>query len=93
MIKYNVQKGAADDFLIDTETGEVRTSSKLDYDRRNTYNIEVLAVDQGVPSMTGTTTLTINIINTNDKLPYFVPVTQKAEVNNLYDKQIKFYNK
>lgn len=82
MIKYYIQKGAVDDFAIDMQTGEVKIASKLDYDRRNTYNIEVLAVDQGTPSMTGTTTLTINVINTNDKLPYFVPVTQKAEVSN-----------
>lgn len=78
-IKYRIQKGAFDDFNI-TETGLVSVARKLDYDRRNTYNIEVIGVDQGTPSLTGTTTLTVSVINSNDKLPYFVPVTQKAEV-------------
>lgn len=55
-------------------------SKKLDFDRRNTYHIEVIGVDQGTPSLTGTTTLTISVINSNDKLPYFVPATQRAEV-------------
>ncbi|KAK9728307.1 Cadherin domain [Popillia japonica] len=79
-IRYRLQKGAFDDFSIDNETGIVYVASKLDYDRRNTYNIEVVATDLGIPSMSGTTLLTINTININDKLPYFVPATQKAEV-------------
>lgn len=78
-IKYRIQKGAFDDFNI-SETGLVSVARKLDYDRRNTYNIEIIGVDQGTPSLTGTTTLTVSVINSNDKLPYFVPVTQKAEV-------------
>lgn len=79
-IEYHIQKGAYDDFRIDNTSGEISLASKLDFDRRNTYNIEVIARDHGEPSLTGTTTLTINIINTNDKMPYFVPTTQKAEV-------------
>lgn len=34
----------------------------------------------GIPSLSGTATLSINIINSNDKDPYFTPVTQRAEV-------------
>ncbi|XP_017767839.1 PREDICTED: cadherin-87A isoform X2 [Nicrophorus vespilloides] len=79
-VLYKLTKGSLDDFNIDPESGIVTVSSKLDYDRRNTYNIEVVATDKGSPALTGTATLTVNIINTNDKLPYFVPTTQKAEV-------------
>lgn len=35
----------------------------------------------GVPKLTGTTTLTIQLINSNDKQPYFLPTTQRAEVS------------
>lgn len=55
-------------------------SSKLDFDRRNTYTMEIIAEDKGEQSLTGTATLIVNVINTNDKLPYFIPTTQKAEV-------------
>lgn len=79
-VKYRIQKGAFDDFNI-SDDGVVTVAKKLDFDRRNTYNIEVIGVDQGTPSLTGTTTLTISIINSNDKLPYFVPATQRAEVS------------
>lgn len=81
VIEYSFQKGHYEDFYINNITGVISVASKLDFDRRNTYNIEVLANDHGEPILTGTTTLTVTIINTNDKMPYFVPTTQKAEVN------------
>lgn len=34
----------------------------------------------GTPSLTGTTTLMVNVENSNDKPPYFTPETQRAEV-------------
>lgn len=87
--RYRIQQGSFDDFRIDEETGEVFVSRKLDYDRRNTYGIEVIAMDSGTPSLSGTATLTVSIINSNDKDPYFVPPTQHLEVNfNLQFKMI-----
>jgi len=47
-IKYRVQKGGFDDFHIDDETGVVSIASKLDFDRRSTYNIVIIAVDGGM---------------------------------------------
>ncbi|KAJ8974157.1 hypothetical protein NQ317_003207 [Molorchus minor] len=78
--EYFIQKGAYEDFRIDNTTGIVSVFSKLDFDRRNTYNMDIIAVDHGTPSLTGTTTLIVNVVNTNDKLPYFVPTTQTADV-------------
>ncbi|XP_062126234.1 cadherin-87A [Drosophila sulfurigaster albostrigata] len=79
-LRYRIQQGSFDDFGIDERTGEVFVSRKLDYDRRNTYRLQVQAADLGTPSLTGTATLTINVQNSNDKDPYFVPATQHAEV-------------
>ncbi|XP_036327722.1 cadherin-87A [Rhagoletis pomonella] len=79
-IRYRIEHGSFNDFRIDEHTGDVFVSRKLDYDRRNTYQIEVLATDMGTPSLSGTTTLTVNINNSNDKDPYFTPATQHAEV-------------
>ncbi|XP_071455526.1 cadherin-87A [Hetaerina americana] len=78
---YRIQKGSFDDFSIDEKTGILTVSNKLDYDRRNIYAIEVIAADKGTPALTGTTTITVNIFNSNDKTPYFKPPTQKAEVS------------
>lgn len=79
-IRYRLQRGNFDDFKIDQLTGEVFVSRKLDYDQKNTYEIEVLASDLGTPSLSGTATLVVNVTNSNDKNPYFTPATQTAEV-------------
>ncbi|CAH2085946.1 unnamed protein product [Euphydryas editha] len=80
-IKYGIQKGALDSFVVDNVTGVVTVASKLDFDRKNTYRIQIIATDMGIPSLTGTTELTIHVINVNDKKPSFTPSIQRAEVS------------
>ena len=46
-IKYRIQKGGFEDFIVNEESGIVTIGNKLDYDRRNMYNIEIIAVDGG----------------------------------------------
>ncbi|XP_074114366.1 cadherin 87A [Cotesia typhae] len=79
-LKYRIQKGAFDDFVINETTGLVTVLGKLDYDTRNAYHIEVIALDGGIPSLTGTATLMIKVENNNNKPPNFEPTTQRAEV-------------
>ncbi|XP_054711474.1 cadherin-87A-like [Uloborus diversus] len=81
-ISYRIQKGGFDDFYINPKSGEitVKSGTKLDYDRRREYNIEIIAVDGGSPTHTGTATLVVNILNSNDKAPYFTPSTQRTQV-------------
>lgn len=80
-LKYSIQKGALDAFAIDNVTGVITVASKLDYDKRNTYKIQIIATDFGVPSLTGTTELTVHVMNVNDKPPRFTPRTQRAQVS------------
>lgn len=77
---YKIEKGAFEDFGINNKTGVVVVSGKLDYDRRSSYMLHIIAIDGGTPALTGTTTLSIAIVNTNDKLPFFSPTTQRAEI-------------
>lgn len=46
-IKYHIQKGAFDDFIIDEITGAIRVVKKLDYDNHRNYSIEIIAYDGG----------------------------------------------
>ena len=62
-ITYRISKGAYDDFAIDGASGKISLSGELDYDRRDSYSIEVIAVDGGVPALTGTATLTVRNIS------------------------------
>lgn len=52
-ISYRIQKGAYDDFAIDPSTGEVTLSGKLNYDTRSFYELEIVAMDGGEPSLSG----------------------------------------
>lgn len=45
--RYRIQQGSFDDFSIDSTNGNITVTKKLDYDRRNTYKIEVVASDMG----------------------------------------------
>lgn len=46
-LSYRIEKGSYNDFSVDSETGVVKVASKLDFDRRNFYNITVIATDSG----------------------------------------------
>lgn len=47
-IRYRIQQGSFDDFEINNRTGVVTITRKLDYDTRNTYQMEIVAADQGI---------------------------------------------
>ncbi|XP_055683308.1 cadherin-87A isoform X2 [Lutzomyia longipalpis] len=79
-IRFRLQSGSFDDFTIENRTGVISIARKLDYDRRNTYQMEVVASDLGTPSLSGSSTVTVSILNSNDKAPYFTPATQRAEI-------------
>lgn len=79
-ISYRIQQGSFNDFHIDNRTGVVTIARPLDYDVRPNYSLEIVASDRGIPSLSGTATMTINIVNSNDKAPYFTPTTQRAEI-------------
>ena len=67
-LTYRIARGAFDDFTIDPTTGLVTVSGRLDFDRRAEYVMEVVAADGGSPSLSGTTTLTVTLMNKNDKV-------------------------
>lgn len=46
-VRYRIQQGSFDDFAINNRTGVVSVARKLDYDKRNTYQMEIVAADQG----------------------------------------------
>ena len=65
---YRIARGAHDDFTIDPENGLITVSGRLDFDRRAKYVMEVVASDGGSPSLSGTATLTVEVMNKNDKV-------------------------
>ncbi|XP_069943885.1 protein dachsous-like [Cherax quadricarinatus] len=86
-IVYHIVDGNHDNaFVIDPPfSGIVKTNIVLDREIRDAYKLTIIATDEGVPQLTGTCTLRINIVDANDNQPTFPPhsivqVSEGAEV-------------
>lgn len=74
-VLYHIVDGNHDNaFVIEPAfSGVVKTNIVLDREIRDSYRLTVIATDDGVPQMTGTATLRINIVDVNDNQPTFPP--------------------
>lgn len=74
-VLYHIVDGNHDNaFIIEPAfSGIVKTNIVLDREIRDTYRLKVIATDEGVPQMTGTTFILVNIIDKNDNHPTFPP--------------------
>ena len=58
-------------FSISATSGVVSVTQMLDYETSIDYEIRVIAFDLGIPSLTSTATLSIQVIDVNDNAPVF----------------------
>uniref|UniRef100_A0A9L0TM23 Cadherin domain-containing protein n=1 Tax=Equus caballus TaxID=9796 RepID=A0A9L0TM23_HORSE len=56
-------------FSINPETGEIRIYGKLDFEENSEYEIQVNAIDKGIPSMAGHCTVLVEVQDLNDNAP------------------------
>ncbi|XP_074068832.1 protocadherin-1 isoform X2 [Macrotis lagotis] len=59
-------------FTISPESGEIRVKTSLDREQRDSYELKVVAADQGNPSLQGTATVLVNVLDCNDNDPKFM---------------------
>ena len=74
ILTYGIIGGSGEDlFTIDKTNGSLYTASNATFDFEHTalYELIVEATDGGNPALSGTVTLTINILNMDDTDPYF----------------------
>ncbi|XP_055613525.1 protein dachsous [Uranotaenia lowii] len=76
-ILYHIVDGNHDNaFIIEPAfSGIVKTNIVLDREIRDKYKLKVIATDEGVPQMTGTATINVNVVDVNDNQPTFPPNT------------------
>ncbi|KAM4030279.1 cadherin-like protein 26 isoform 2-T2 [Anomaloglossus baeobatrachus] len=103
-IKYFLANDSADWLSVHEDTGVITTKGELDresnYVMSSKYIVEILAVDDGAPAMTGTATLIINLKDINDNAPKlhtpFITTCEKDEEvilsTPIIDKDIKPYS-
>ena len=82
-IIYRIESEARDKFRIDGQTGRITVESgaNLDHDIYGAqYRLHVLGIDRGTPSLTGSTTVTVTITDTNNKDPVFNPTSASVSI-------------
>ncbi|XP_007194174.2 LOW QUALITY PROTEIN: protocadherin alpha-2 [Balaenoptera acutorostrata] len=56
-------------FKIDPSSGEIRTKGQLDYEEVKSYEIQVIAYDNGTPPMSGHCKISVKLVDINDNTP------------------------
>ena len=68
-------------FNIDMHHGWITTQGLLDYEKEKSYVLNVMAFDNGNPSLTATTLVKISVVDVNDNPPRFLQQHYTAAVN------------
>ncbi|KAG8438989.1 hypothetical protein GDO86_005249 [Hymenochirus boettgeri] len=59
-------------FSINPDSGQIRVNTVLDREQREHYDFHVVAADKGTPSLRGTSSVVITILDRNDNDPKFM---------------------
>ena len=68
-------------FALDTNSGWITTLVKLDREKTDKYDLEVVATDRGQVKLSGTTTVRITVLDHNDEAPVFSQTKYVGAVN------------
>lgn len=68
-------------FEINPSTGVLSLIATLDYEGTQTYEVTVLATDNGATPKTGTATVTITVTDANDGIPIFNPAVYISTIS------------
>uniref|UniRef100_A0A8C5QK66 Protocadherin Fat 3 n=1 Tax=Leptobrachium leishanense TaxID=445787 RepID=A0A8C5QK66_9ANUR len=80
-IRFSIVSGDQDDqFTVDPVLGLIKVNDKLDRERVSGYSLMVQARDGGLPPMSSTVTVNIDISDINDNSPQFTPANYTAVI-------------
>ncbi|CAD5123767.1 DgyrCDS12075 [Dimorphilus gyrociliatus] len=81
-IFYRIETGSRDQFQIDPNSGLITVDkmARLDRDIIDEYEMIVVAIDRGIQTNTGTTTIYLQIEDVNNKIPFFNPMKQSIAI-------------
>ncbi|XP_012939064.1 protocadherin Fat 4 [Aplysia californica] len=68
-------------FAVDASTGVLSLQTQLDYESGpRQYVLEIEVKDGGSPSLTGTATVTVNVLDRNDEVPVFTSTREEVVI-------------
>ncbi|ELK25351.1 Protocadherin-23 [Myotis davidii] len=75
LIEYSLLAGEqAQLFQIDARSGVITANGILDYEFTSSYSLIVQATDKGMPRLSGTSVVKIQVTDVNDNAPAFLPL-------------------
>lgn len=69
-----------DYFEINNATGVVKTKARIDYEQVKSLNFTIVAFDSGIPQLSSTADVIVNVVNINDMDPMFSSEEYEATV-------------
>ncbi|XP_049761329.1 protocadherin-23 isoform X1 [Elephas maximus indicus] len=74
LLEYSILSGnQGDAFQIDALSGVITTNTILDYEFTSSYSLIVQATDKGMPQLSATSVIKIQVTDINDNAPTFLP--------------------
>jgi len=71
-IRYSIVDSGTDDlvpFSVETRTGNIRTTTPLNREKRAEYRLKIAATDNGKPALTATVDVVVRVNDENDNSP------------------------
>ena len=78
-LTYKIERASYNKFQINGDTGVILVTQPLDFDQQNTYSLQVIAVDNGWPALTGSAAVLVTVVDKNNHPPRFIPISQHAQ--------------
>ncbi|KAF8572338.1 hypothetical protein P879_01788 [Paragonimus westermani] len=80
-IRYLLKQDILKDlFLLESDTGILRSKGKLDREQNSTVRVEVMAVDSGHPEQSNCVQIDVQILDYNDEAPEFLQAIYEFQV-------------
>ncbi|XP_032268933.1 protocadherin-23 [Phoca vitulina] len=74
LTEYSILSGnQGEAFHIDARSGVITANAVLDYELTSSYSLIVQATDKGMPRLSGTSVIKIQVTDINDNAPAFLP--------------------
>lgn len=87
VVQYHLKSSRNEMFAIDSNLGTVRLNKSFHVTHQQRYNLEILAKDEGEPSLSSTLSLSVNIDNTAaDESLAFETLVYQVEIGEGYRK-------
>ncbi|XP_053114005.1 protocadherin-23-like isoform X2 [Hemicordylus capensis] len=80
-VTYHLLSSSEDHaFVLDKTTGLLTVTHALDHECQESYNLTILALDGGTPTLSATQTLTVIVLDVNDEEPVFTKALYEASI-------------